>query len=618
MLRYLTIYIIIIFVFPGSTESRAFSPLEEKKTRQIFQNTPITLRGSVKDYTHSPVDDAYIILEDQIFSADVDGEFEISDLPRRNILIRVEATGFFPVIIPVHLYQPLEITSINLNPILLTKQDEHLIRFMFAGDTSFGRRFVNPESTSMIDDPDRTILPSDHPDALIQVSDPLPGAMKVVSYVRPLFETADYPVINLETPVLDNPVTPHPTKGYAFYTLPDVLPAFKSLGIEYVSLGNNHVYDYLDMGAIETIRNIQQADLNYSGFGMDLDESFLPYRTTIKGFNYSFLAMTSITGEHSPPLYVATETKAGAADLTDRDRVIKSIKREETEGYIPIAQLHMGYEYTQKPPDSVRKYIHGAIDAGARLVVSHHPHTAQGFEIYQDVFAIHSLGNFIFDQPRLETMLSLVAQVDMEGGEVKQAQAMPIYLEDYCPRLITGPLADIFIRSIAYVSLVKLYPYNSAARISLTDRDYRVIEQKVEIDVEIPDSGRTIVDLKKYSESDESIAYAFIDAPHVWGQLGRDIMIFGGFEETDIDEEDTDAEASRWYTTSDVYRSLSEPHRGAVAFYSTGGYQPDPDIVFYSVSKDDLRLADEYTLINKSEVAGALCTADIFTLMGFS
>ena len=163
--------------------------------------------------------------------------------------------------------------------------------------------------------------------------------------------------------------------------------------------------------------------------------------------------MTSVSGGDHKIDYVASDTKGGAADLTDSDAVTEAIVCEVDAGRIPIVQLHTGKEYTHAPTSYAQDRFSLTHEAGARLIVGHHPHVAQGVGLMDGgVLVVHSLGNFAFDQARLETMLGLAARVDLAGGEVVRARLIPLYVEDFRPRPVGGELADRFLRRLGEVS----------------------------------------------------------------------------------------------------------------------------------------------------------------------
>lgn len=210
-------------------------------------------------------------------------------------------------------------------------------------------------------------------------------------------------MINFETVVTLDPSTLHWEKDYVYFTLPGSLPALKSLNIDYVGLGNNHTYDYLESGVSNTCYYLDQAGIHYSGTGSNSAPAFMPYRTEIKGMPFSFLAITSIGGEQYATNFVASTNKGGAAYIESKTEAQAVIYGAKSAGYITIVQPHVGYEYTFAPDKSALKWMRFCVDAGADLVVSHNQHVAQGFGMYRDVLLIHSLGNLFFDQVRLET-----------------------------------------------------------------------------------------------------------------------------------------------------------------------------------------------------------------------
>jgi len=83
-------------------------------------------------------------------------------------------------------------------------------------------------------------------------------------------------------------------------------------------------------------------------------------------------------------------------------------------GEVLIVQFHWGNEYVPRPKDWQFIMARAAIDAGAALVVGHHPHVLQPYEIYKNAFITYSLGNFLFDQPR-QPGLALWVRLDQQG-----------------------------------------------------------------------------------------------------------------------------------------------------------------------------------------------------------
>ena len=543
---------------------------EELSARQQFYSIPIELEGSVVDEDGNPVAGATVVLDDVAQDApedpstvtNTDGTFAFSGQSRHNRQIIVSAPGFRDEIRAAVLFLPVNELSVTMDPVILSPADDSVVRFLFGGDVAFGRRYMDPFETTPFDE-----IPADHPTGLIKPSDPVPGAKDVGHFIQPEFIRADFPVVNFESPVLDNPQTPHTTKPYVFFSLPETLDALQWMGVSYLSMGNNHIYDYLEKGLADTIANITGKGFGYSGFGVNSTEAFKPYHAVIKGHNYSFLSMSSVSGSQYSVDFTAYDDKGGSADLRDSDRVSDVIRDQADAGNTVIAQLHTGREYTTNPTDYAIDRFRLAIDAGASLVISHHPHVAQGFSLYNGVLVANSLGNLMFDQAILETMPSLMARIDMEGPDILRARGIPVYIEDFRPRLYGGEMAARVLRRLGEDSVQQqamMFPYNGTGYVSLAGDDYTTLRRSLDIPVNIPESGATVVDLRTVAGADESAGIISGDSGIIRVQLGRNLMINGDFEDWDVD--DDDMEVSRWDVESGSrYPCMHNPHRGTLA-----------------------------------------------------
>ncbi len=532
----------------------------EDAQRAAFQSTTIALEGMLLNETGLPVAGARVQAGDQSVTSDSQGKFYFSGLSRLNRLLSITAAGYREELLPVYLNRPVFESEVRMLPVYLAPAAADEARMLFAGDTSFARRFLDPTDLTL-----RNQVPADHPDALIQASDPLPGSKGVLQFVRPYFQEADFSSINFETPVLVDPSKPHWDKDYAYFTLPASLPALTWLGVDYVCLGNNHVYDYLGFGLRSTLNYLDAAGIPYSGAAMNSEDAFRAYRKGVKGHNYAFLGATSISGRKHPISYVATETKGGAADLTLTQDVKDAIQREWTAGYTPIIQLHGGDEYSFWPTEYIFQRMKLVSRNGAALVLSHHPHAAQGVGYLEGVVNIYGLGNFAFDQDRLETFFGLLARVDMKGDTVHRVRLLPIYLEDYRPRPVSDRLAALMLRRVGEFSgdNVLLYPYNSQGWVAWGNYTGSVAEatRKIDVDITVPASGVTVVDLREYAATGESLRHVGGLPPGAVVRVGRDIMWYGDCEDFDTDEELFDM--NRWDITNEsVLSTVSRAYRG--------------------------------------------------------
>lgn len=100
-------------------------------------------------------------------------------------------------------------------------------------------------------------------------------------------------------------------------------------------------------------------------------------------------------------------------------------------------QLHAGFQFQAAPSTSVKQRAHAAIDAGADMVIAHHPHVLQGFEWYKVKLIAYSLGNFIFDQDFLSTFSSGYLRTVWEGTSLVEARFVPTVISGYEPTPVT-------------------------------------------------------------------------------------------------------------------------------------------------------------------------------------
>jgi poly-gamma-glutamate capsule biosynthesis protein CapA/YwtB (metallophosphatase superfamily) len=106
-----------------------------------------------------------------------------------------------------------------------------------------------------------------------------------------------------------------------------------------------------------------------------------------------------------------------------------------------VVQLHAGFQFQDAESDNVRDIAHAAIDAGADIVIGHHPHVVQGMEWYKGHLIMYSLGNFVFDQNFLSTFSSAVLRTVWEGDRLLEARLLPLELVDYRPVPLTDDAA---------------------------------------------------------------------------------------------------------------------------------------------------------------------------------
>jgi poly-gamma-glutamate synthesis protein (capsule biosynthesis protein) len=137
----------------------------------------------------------------------------------------------------------------------------------------------------------------------------------------------------------------------------------------------------------------------------------------------------------------AQEDKSGIAWIkkTDFDKIAIDISKAKEEADVVIVSMHSGVEYVQELTSFQKELSRIAIDAGADLVIGHHPHVVQKYELYKGKYIFYSLGNFLFDQAfSEETMTGRIVKVIIKDKEIKtisiqeskQNESYQVYLVD--------------------------------------------------------------------------------------------------------------------------------------------------------------------------------------------
>lgn len=217
-------------------------------------------------------------------------------------------------------------------------------------------------------------------------------AIEVFSSVIPYLKSSSLVIANLENPLLGkgDPVPGKCTlRGNPGWT-----KVLSKAGIHVLSLANNHMMDYGEAGLLSTIRALENSGLVYVGAGKNKEEACAPKFLCVKSNRIAFLARTSIIV--SSPSYAGRD-QPGVAFL-DVNETKEKIKACKGRADIVILLIHWGLEEYLYPSPEQRELAAEFIDAGAELILGHHPHVLQGIERMGNGIVVYSLGNFLFDE----------------------------------------------------------------------------------------------------------------------------------------------------------------------------------------------------------------------------
>jgi poly-gamma-glutamate synthesis protein (capsule biosynthesis protein) len=233
---------------------------------------------------------------------------------------------------------------------------------------------------------------------------------------------------NLEGPISD--------KGnkvgsiYSFRMDPKAIEGLDFAGFDILSLANNHAFDYGRKALEDTFLRLKAAGIDYIGAGFNEGEAFGPIIKEIQGTKIGFLAYTNL----GPETWKATTKDSGIA-LIDRksfERIKRDIERTKKEVNILIVSLHAGEEYSTQPTQFQIDFSKMVIDAGADIMIGHHPHVVQKSDQYKTGYIFYSLGNFVFDQSfSKETMEGEIVKVLIENDKIKEIIPKKIKINEF-------------------------------------------------------------------------------------------------------------------------------------------------------------------------------------------
>jgi poly-gamma-glutamate capsule biosynthesis protein CapA/YwtB (metallophosphatase superfamily) len=584
------------------------TPIEPIVAEPVVVAVPhVAVSLVVVDETGAPIPGATVDVAGRSVPADATGRAEMS--VNQPILAIVTAPGHLPEPAVVGTDSAPELTVGLISRTGADGTERFAVNF--AGDMMLGRRYLEPtrEGTAVVDPTDDGT-----------------SARAVVSDVAPLFGAADISSVNFESVIGSLPAeAAYPAKRFLLQSPPNAVAALDELGADVVTLGNNHLNDWLAAGVESTVDHLRRAGYAAPGGGSTSSEARAGSVLDLAGRRIGFLSYTTVNGDFvndnlpvtgdlppadlspdeawqyetrrfgyaSPdsPIHVPlddyrlgdiwsaydnieSEVEAveaaelwasivgtfpelqdwvarrghGGAAWFRRSAVGDDIAAMREEGAdLVIVQIHGGYQFAETASAFFVGAAHASIDAGADLVVGHHPHVLQGFEWYQGKLIAHSLGNFVFDQDFLSTFPSVVLRTVFEGDQLLEARVYPVMLDNYRPVPVGGATADRIVglldeRSAGATQTVRLpngtigssivdAPAEGAASARvLPERGTGVITKGRQVAVPVPvplnDDGFAPLPANSMVRAESSLS-------GIW--LGRDIYGWGDFEDATAD-----------------------------------------------------------------------------------
>lgn len=264
-------------------------------------------------------------------------------------------------------------------------EDNGPIRLVFAGD----------------------VLLSDHVLAAYEQGGGIRGV--VDEGLQTVIDSSDLFMVNEEFPFSSRGKAAE-DKQFTFRLAPEKVSLFHEMGIDIVTLANNHALDFGTDALVDTCDVLDEAGIYRVGAGRDLEEARKPVILEVKGKKIGFLGASRVIPVGS---WNATATTPGMLTTYDPTLLLEDIRKVRESCDYVVVYVHWGIERRDRPEEYQRGLGKQYIDAGADLVIGSHPHVLQGMEYYKGKPIVYSLGNFVFGSSIPKTAL-LTAEWDGE------------------------------------------------------------------------------------------------------------------------------------------------------------------------------------------------------------
>lgn len=245
--------------------------------------------------------------------------------------------------------------------------------------------------------------------------------------IQNILNNADMSIANLESPFTIESDYTVPKGTMSFKANPCTAKSIKQSNIQLVTIANNHFCDKGKKGVFDTFKVLNDNEILFVGGSVDIDKVYDSKIIKLKNTKVAFLAYTYANN---------TDCKYNA--LMDIKKATEEIKKIKNKVDLIVVIMHAGIEYTHKPNKQQIDFARSVIDAGADIVIGHHPHWVQEVEIYKNKPILYSLGNFIFDQMwSKQTTIGAIADVYINDKKISHIKIIPIKIYEYGqPKLI--------------------------------------------------------------------------------------------------------------------------------------------------------------------------------------
>ncbi|WP_374724010.1 CapA family protein [Calidifontibacillus erzurumensis] len=257
----------------------------------------------------------------------------------------------------------------------------------------------------------------------------------MLAQIKPYIEQADLAFANQETIIggAQLGLSTYPTFNSPF----EVGDALKDAGFDIVSMANNHVLDRGVKAIENATRYLNDIGIAYTGAYTSHDDKENIRILKANGILFSFLAYTY--GTNGIPI---PKDKPYVVNLINLENMKEDISEAKQMCDVVVVSVHFGNEYERLPNDNQKQLVKELAEAGAHIIIGHHPHVLQPAEWIETedgrkVFVIYSLGNFLSGQNGHYTKIGGILQLDIEKTVGVNGVDIQIHNPAFLPTIVT-------------------------------------------------------------------------------------------------------------------------------------------------------------------------------------
>lgn len=261
-------------------------------------------------------------------------------------------------------------------------------------------------------------------------------------------EEADIFMLNNEFTYTDRG-EPTPEKQFTFRAKPGNAALLHELGVDIVSLANNHAYDYGEISLLDSLETLEGIDMPYVGAGRNLEEASRTVYFHVGNQKIAYISGTQIERQSNPDTRGATESAPGVFRCLTEPEIFDRIAEAKENSDFVIVYIHWGTEKTDELDWAQPGMAKSLAEAGADLIIGDHPHVLQPIANVYDTPVIYSVGNYWFNSSTLDTCL---VKVKLKDGEMQSFQFIPARQSNCYTEILAGAERDAVLNYMRGIS----------------------------------------------------------------------------------------------------------------------------------------------------------------------